>query len=128
MRKNITQADNAVAVEGDVLNPHSIESESIDIIVSNPPYIRNSDLDGLQKEVQFEPKMALDGGKDGLDFYKKIPELWYPYLKNNGLIFFEISEEQGKDVSDILNSLGYSNVEVKKDMYGNDRIVSAVKK
>lgn len=128
LRKNITQADNAVAVEGDVLNPHSIEPESIDIIVSNPPYIRNSDLDGLQKEVQFEPKMALDGGKDGLDFYKKIPELWYPYLKNNGSIFFEISEEQGKDVSDILNSLGYSNVEVKKDMYGNDRIVSAVKK
>lgn len=128
LRKNITQADNAVAVEGDVLNPHSIEPESIDIIVSNPPYIRNSDLDGLQKEVQFEPKMALDGGKDGLDFYKKIPELWYPYLKNNGLIFFEISEEQGKDVYDILNSLGYSNVEVKKDMYGNDRIVSAVKK
>lgn len=128
LRKNITQADNAVAVEGDVLNPHSIEPESIDIIVSNPPYIKNSDLDGLQKEVQFEPKMALDGGKDGLDFYKKIPELWYPYLKNNGLIFFEISEEQGKDVYDILNSLGYRNVEVKKDMYGNDRIVSAVKK
>lgn len=127
LRKNITQADNAVAVEGDVLNPHSIEPESIDIIVSNPPYIRNSDLDGLQKEVQFEPKMALDGGKDGLDFYKKIPELWYPYLKNNGSIFFEISEEQGKDVYDILNSLGYRNVEVKKDMYGNDRIVSAVK-
>lgn len=128
LRKNITQADNAVAVEGDVLNPHSIEPESIDIIVSNPPYIRNSDLDGLQKEVQFEPKMALDGGKDGLDFYKKIPELWYPYLKNNGSIFFEISEEQGKDVYDILNSLGYRNVEVKKDMYGNDRIVSAIKK
>lgn len=127
LRKNITQADNAVAVEGDVLNPHSIEPESIDIIVSNPPYIKNSDLDGLQKEVQFEPKMALDGGKDGLDFYKKIPKLWYPYLKNNGSIFFEISEEQGKDVSDILNSLGYSNVEVKKDMYGNDRIVSAIK-
>ena len=128
LRKNITQADNAVAVEGDVLNPHSIEPESIDIIVSNPPYIKNSDLDGLQKEVQFEPKMALNGGEDGLDFYKKIPELWYPYLKNNGLIFFEISEEQGKDVYDILNSLGYRNVEVKKDMYGNDRIVSAVKK
>lgn len=127
LRKNITQADNAVAVEGDVLNPLDIEPESIDIIVSNPPYIKNSDLEGLQKEVQFEPKMALDGGDDGLDFYKKIPELWYPYLKNNGMIFFEISEEQGKDVSDILNSLGYSNVEVKKDMYGNDRIVSAVK-
>lgn len=127
LRQNISQAENAAAVEGDVLKPENIKSDSIDIIVSNPPYIKSSDMNSLQKEVQYEPKMALDGGVDGLDFYKEIPKLWYPFLKTNGCIFFEISEEQGKDVSDILASLGYREIKVLKDMYGNDRIVSAVK-
>lgn len=127
LEKNILQAENAKAVCADVLSLGNIKEESIDVIVSNPPYIKSADIPNLQKEVQFEPQMALDGGSDGLDFYRQIPKMWYPCLKKNGKIFFEISEEQGKDVSDILGSLGYKDVKVIKDMYGNDRIVCAVK-
>lgn len=127
LEENVKQANNAKTVCADVLSPEEFIDESIDIIVSNPPYIKSGDISNLQKEVQFEPLMALDGGDDGLDFYRQIPKLWYSYLKKNGKIFFEISEEQGKDVSEILTSLGYKDVNVIKDMYGNDRIVSAVK-
>jgi release factor glutamine methyltransferase len=129
LQKNIALAGNAKAVEGDVLNPESFlqSAPKADIIVSNPPYISGADMKTLQPEVKKEPSMALYGGEDGLDFYRAIVENFTAALKTNGIILFEIGNEQGKSVSEMLKNAGYADVKVVKDIYGNDRIVSAVK-
>lgn len=88
--------------------------EKADIIVSNPPYINSDDIDLLQKEVQREPKMALDGGQDGLDFYRFIAENYKDYLKPDGVFAFEIGETQADAVADILKSNSYSDIEIKR--------------
>ena len=91
--------------------------------MSNPPYIKTFDIKNLQPEVQYEPVMALDGGKDGLDFYRIINDNWFCKLNDNGVLFLEIGEEQGEAVKNILAN--FKNINVYKDMYGNDRIVVA---
>lgn len=97
-----------------------------DIIVSNPPYIRTDIIKMLDKEVQNEPHNALDGGKDGLDFYRIIVDNAYKYLKPNGHICLEIGYDQKEQVIELLNkSNRYINIDSKKDLYGNDRIVIA---
>lgn len=121
--KNAAGAENVKVISGDVFFPPALPKA--DIIVSNPPYIKTSDISELQSEVLKEPQMALDGGADGLDFYRAISEKWKSYLLPNGSLFFEIGEEQGDDVSAILSEHGYNNVETIKDMYGKDRIVRA---
>lgn len=98
------------------------EIEKADIIVSNPPYIKSDEIELLQTEVQKEPKEALDGGADGLDFYRFIAENYKAYLKDNGCLLFEIGESQGTAVAEILKNNGYKNIEIKKDIYGNARI------
>ncbi|MDE6111576.1 MAG: peptide chain release factor N(5)-glutamine methyltransferase, partial [Eubacterium sp.] len=77
--------------------------------------------------VQKEPLMALDGGDDGLDFYRIIAEKWNSRLKENGMLFLEIGEEQGDEVYKILEHQGFKEIEVLKDIYGNNRMVKAVK-
>ncbi len=97
-----------------------------DFIVSNPPYIRKNVIDSLDPEVKnHEPLLALDGGEDGLDFYRKIIDKACEYLKEKGRIYFEIGFDQGKEVSDILLSNGYTDIEVIKDLAGLDRVVTA---
>ena len=81
----------------------NIVNEKYDIIVSNPPYIRKDVIKTLTKEVQKEPKIALDGGYDGLDFYRKITHQSEEYLKFNGYLCFEIGYDQKKDVIKIIN-------------------------
>ena len=81
----------------------------------------------MQDEVQKEPAMALDGGADGLDFYRIIAEKWYSRLKENGMLFLEIGEDQGDAVYKILENRGFKETEVLKDIYGNNRMVKAVK-
>lgn len=101
-------------------------SEKYDIILSNPPYIPPKVIEGLMPEVRdYEPRMALDGGEDGLDFYRVIAKQARQYLCENALIAFEIGCEQGEDVSCILQENGYSQVEVHQDLAGLDRIVVA---
>ncbi len=95
-----------------------------DIIISNPPYVRSDDIKELQSEVLREPEMALDGGEDGLDFYRIINDKWYKNLNENGLLFLEIGEEQGEDIIGILSN--YKKIEVLKDIYGNDRMVKGM--
>lgn len=99
-------------------------SEKYDMIVSNPPYIRTDVIPTLMPEVsQFEPIGALDGMEDGLYFYRKIIKECKTHLNENGYILFEIGNDQGKDVSDMLTYAGFSNVRVVKDLAHNDRVV-----
>lgn len=95
-----------------------------DIIVSNPPYIRTSVIKTLDAEVQEEPIIALDGGKDGLNFYRKIVEEAYPHLKFESYLCFEIGYDQKEEVTEIIkNAKVYSGTYCKKDLYGNDRVI-----
>lgn len=98
-----------------------------DLIVSNPPYISSNDMKELQKEVQKEPHIALDGGKSGVIFYEKIAEKAKDYLKENGNLIFEIGYNQGQAVKEILEKNDYENIEIKKDLSGNDRVVLCIK-
>lgn len=122
LQKNIVGVDNTFAINDDIFN--DIDLPNADVIISNPPYIKSSDIAELQKEVQFEPKMALDGGDDGLVFYKLINDKWSKKMNKNGCLFLEIGNEQGKDILNVLTN--FKNVEVHKDIYKNDRIVTAI--
>ncbi|MDR0880502.1 MAG: peptide chain release factor N(5)-glutamine methyltransferase [Clostridioides sp.] len=95
-----------------------------DLIVSNPPYIRREDIKGLQKQVKdFEPILALDGGTDGLDFYRDITRESKKYLKKGGILAYEVGHDQAEEVSEILKSNGYKKIYTKKDLSGIDRVV-----
>lgn len=97
-----------------------------DIIVSNPPYIKKEVISTLEKEVQKEPIIALDGGKDGLKFYREIIKKAPNYLKKEGAIFLEIGYDQRQEVLDIINETKeYNKVISKKDLSGNDRMIMA---
>ncbi len=99
---------------------------TFDLITSNPPYIPTKVIETLDPEVKdYEPVAALDGGEDGLTFYRLIAAKAKQYLKRGGMIFFEIGYDQGEDVSEIMKENGYRHIEVKKDLAGLDRIVSA---
>lgn len=99
-------------------------SGRFDVIVSNPPYIPQGQIPTLMPEVQlFEPLQALDGGADGLDFYRKIAAQAPDYLKENGRLFFEIGYDQAKAVGRIMAKAGFSELSVVKDLAGLDRVV-----
>lgn len=97
--------------------------DKFDIIVSNPPYIESDVIKCLDKEVQKEPMMALDGGKDGLDFYRKIAKQARAYLNEEGYLALEIGYNQKKKVKELLKKEGYREIYSKKDFGDNDRIV-----
>lgn len=103
------------------------DHRQIDCIVSNPPYLTAEEMSELQREVAFEPALALDGGADGLKFYRIISCLWKDVLKEGGLLAFEIGFEQGEAVSELLRQSGYGDVKVIKDLGGNDRVVTGIK-
>ena len=95
-----------------------------DIIISNPPYIPTNDIENLQDEVRlYEPRIALDGGLDGLDFYRKIAEQSQKVLKNNGDIFLEIGCNQHQDVINIFEKNNFKFINFKKDLSGIIRIL-----
>ena len=99
-------------------------TETFDVIVSNPPYIRTEEIATLMPEVcQFEPVGALDGKEDGLFFYRKMIAESSKYLNPNGVILFEIGYDQGQDVSLMLKEAGYQDVQIVKDLAQNDRVV-----
>ena len=101
-----------------------IKKEKYDVIVSNPPYIRRNVIKTLDKEVQREPKIALDGGYDGLDFYRKIINKSDEYLKFKGYLCLEIGYDQKIDVIELIeNEEKYIKKKKKKDLYGNDRVI-----
>lgn len=121
--------ENAKSNETSVLFERSDLFEKItgtfDVIVSNPPYIPTDVIPGLMPEVRcFEPVEALDGREDGLYFYRRIITEGREYLKNGGFLLFEIGYEQGTAVSELMREAGFSEVCVKKDLSGNDRVVT----
>ena len=97
-----------------------------DVIVSNPPYIPSSVVDGLEPEVrEHEPRLALDGREDGLYFYRRLAEECGCHLKPGGRVYFEIGHDQGAAVTALLEENGYRNIQVIKDVPGLDRVVKA---
>ena len=95
-----------------------------EIIVSNPPYIASAEVDRLMPEVRdHEPRMALDGTEDGLEFYRRIIAEAGQYLVSSGMLFFEIGYDQGQAVSELMRTEGYCDVQVVQDYAGLDRVV-----
>ena len=103
----------------------NIQEQKFNIIVSNPPYIRSNVINNLPKQVQNEPHLALDGGEDGLKFYKKIIEQSCNYIEN-GYLILEIGYDQKEDVENLLKeNKNYSEIKTIQDLSGNDRCVIA---
>lgn len=107
---------------------HSNLFENIDgefnVIVSNPPYIKTSEIQRLSKEVQNEPLLALDGGQDGLLFYREIIKQAHKYLEEQGYLCIEIGEDQKEQVITLINNCSYyKNIQAFKDLSGHDRVI-----
>ena len=102
----------------------NLPDQKYDIIVSNPPYVKRDIIKKLDKQVQKEPYIALDGGYDGLDFYRKIIKQAYEFLKYNGYLCLEIGFDQKEEVTELIKDEGqYSKVYCKKDLCDNDRVI-----
>lgn len=118
-------AERVIFCNGDLCEP--LEDADLigklDIIVSNPPYIPTAEIPFLQPEVLREPALALDGGDDGLDIYRRLIPASRNYLQNGGYIVLEIGADQGADVSTLLQENGFHDVEVKQDYGNRDRVV-----
>ena len=121
--KDLLSCDNVTVVKADILDGSSfIGLPRPDIIISNPPYIRSSEIPLLQKEVGFEPILALDGGEDGLIFYRALSEIWYPLVNRNGYLAMECGEEQANDILSLfLNKADKGRI--IKDAAGHNRVV-----
>jgi release factor glutamine methyltransferase len=114
-------------IETNILKLESLEeiAAKFDVIVSNPPYVRNLEKEEIKKNVLvYEPHLALFvEDDDALLFYRKIAILAKKGLKENGVLYFEINQYLGKETVDLLVALGFQNIELKKDFYGNDRMI-----
>ena len=98
-----------------------------DMIVSNPPYIKRDVIPTLEVEVKdHDPMLALDGGEDGLDFYRVITEQAPEHLKKKGRLMYEIGHDQGQQVKELMENAGFTDIEIIKDLAGFDRVVSGI--
>lgn len=126
IRKNAKQ--NNVLVKTIKSNMFENISQKFNIIVSNPPYIKQDEIKSLNKSVKdFEPHLALDGGKDGLLFYNEIAQKASNYLNKNGLLFLEIGEKQGKQIEKLLKK-DFCNIQILKDYFNLPRFIVAKKR
>lgn len=111
-------------LESDLFKSADLNNIQYDMIVSNPPYVRSLDIVGLQPEIQFEPNIALDGGFDGLDFYRRIIKHSPKYLAKGAFLILEIGFGQARDIKDIFQKSGnFEIIEVIKDYNNIDRVV-----
>ena len=111
-------------IKSNLLSEVIKQEKKYDIIVSNPPYIKASEIDNLMDDVKvYEPHIALDGGEDGLVFYRKIIKESKIALKDNGLLAFEIGHDQGESVKKLMEEEGFSNIRLVKDLAGLDRVL-----
>ena len=126
-----TAKENNILNKTDVCFVESNMFENIDkkydVIVSNPPYIPTEVVDELMEEVvRHEPRLALDGMEDGLFFYRILAQTGKSHLKDGGRLYLEIGHDQGESVPSLLEEAGFTQIEVRKDLAGNDRCVRAV--
>jgi release factor-specific protein-(glutamine-N5) methyltransferase len=126
-KKNIVKhglEDRVIFIKSDLLSEAIKEEKKYSIIVSNPPYIKAYEIDNLMDDVKkYEPHTALDGGDDGLIFYRRIIKESKYVLKENGLLAFEIGHDQGEDISELMKEAGFSNIKLVKDLAGLDRVL-----
>lgn len=130
LEKNIakTGLSNVKAVHLDLFDPNAAKSFSgLDAVVCNPPYVRTGEIPGLQREVRREPQEALDGGADGLRFYRALAELWLPELKPGGIAAVEIGEGEAAAVCTLFGT-ALADLRVLRDFAGYDRVVSGSRK
>lgn len=121
--KNIEDTSKVKFIKSDMFEDIK---EKYDIIVSNPPYIESKEINKLEKQVQNEPNLALDGGEDGLQFYKKLAKEAHKFLNENGYLCMEIGYNQKEAVTQLLKeNNNYKEIYSKKDLSGNDRIIIA---
>lgn len=112
-------------IKGDLLKPLlKMKKDNVNIIVSNPPYIPRSELGSLSPEVRQEPQMALDGGEDGLDYYRQLIEQAKNILLKGGIIVLEIAYNQGESVAGLFGNK-WNDIKVEKDYAGCERLVTA---
>ncbi|MBR2876395.1 MAG: peptide chain release factor N(5)-glutamine methyltransferase [Clostridia bacterium] len=121
--KELLEADNVTVIKADMLDGCSpLGLPFADVIISNPPYIKTEDLPALQEEVHFEPELALDGGEDGLMFYRALKEIWFPFLNPNGFMILECGEEQATDILQLFLNTA-KGAKILKDMQQIERVV-----
>lgn len=127
-RENLGLMRDACLIKGDVLKGYEAFSSLPipDAIISNPPYVRKDEIPFLQKEVGYEPEIALDGGEDGLTFYRALSEKWLPYLNDDGFIAVECGEDQADYIADIFKA-HCDKTEIIKDYSDIQRIVTGTK-
>lgn len=125
LKKNCEKYDSDINLINDnIFNCYEkFDDEYFDLIISNPPYICSDNISCLQPEVHFEPTLALDGGDDGLEFYRKICRKWVPKLKFNGILAFEIGINQSEDVKNIMASNGIGSIEEFLDINNIPRAI-----
>ena len=116
-------------IEQNILETEDL-GQQLDVIVSNPPYVRNLEKEEIKNNVlEYEPHLALFVADDNaLVFYRKIAELAMRNLSPNGKLYFEINQYLGKEMVCLLQELGFKNIELRKDIYGNDRMIFGEKK
>jgi release factor glutamine methyltransferase len=115
-----------ICMQADALSSPPLGLGEFDMIVANPPYIATGEISKLDPSVKdYEPVWALDGGADGLKFYKAIIKYWKSLLRVGGYLIFEVGEGQADAVLDMLNSAGFESTGVKQDTLGIDRVVYA---
>lgn len=126
-RRNITAQkliSRVICMQADALSSPPLGIGEFDMIVSNPPYIASEEIKTLDVSVKdFEPVWALDGGEDGLKFYKAIIKYWKSLLRQGGYLLFEVGEGQAQAVRDMLSAAGFGYTDTRKDTLGIDRVV-----
>lgn len=118
----LSLSDRVTFYEGDLLAP--LRGQTFDAIVSNPPYIPREDIAALPIEVQAEPRLALDGGVDGLDFYRRLTREAAALLRPGGFLAVEAGRGEAAAISDMARAQGWGEVEIAQDLAGIDRVVT----
>ena len=131
-RKNVALhrlGTRSVVLRADALAAPPLRMENFDMLVCNPPYIRTAEIEGLDASVKdWEPRLALDGGADGLEFYRSVLRNWKSVLTDNGIAIFEVGEGQAATVLSLLDANGFSDTGTALDTIGVERVVSGRKK
>ncbi len=128
LRKNAEYNNADIKIIGESLYDclEEFEENSLDLLISNPPYIKKSDLDNLQKEVLREPLLALDGGSDGCDFIRGIIALYTSKIKNGGMLAFELDSEEAEYTKSLMLENGFTDIKIYDDLGGIPRAITGI--